>query len=67
MNKPGDPRVPASPLEAQEPLRGSSASQKALAKKEGPTATRTTREGASVGKGGHSTAGGAAGQVARKD
>jgi len=37
------------------------------AKKEGPTPTRTTREGASVGKAGNSTAGGAAGQLTPKD
>jgi len=36
-------------------------------KKEGPTPTRTTREGASVGKAGNSTAGGAAGQLTPKD
>ncbi|MDQ0607428.1 hypothetical protein QFZ83_001599 [Variovorax sp. W1I1] len=67
MTKPRKPGVPTSPQEVQAPLGGANATQKAPAKKEGPTATRTTREGASVGKAGNSTAGGAADQLTPKD
>ena len=70
MTKPRKPGVPTSPQEVQAPLGDANATQKAPAKKEGPSATRTTRttrEGASVGKAGNSTAGGAAGQLTPKD
>jgi hypothetical protein len=55
------------PRKAAPPATAPVAPRQAPSKKDGPTATRTTREGASVGKAGNSTAGGAAGQLTPKD
>ncbi|MBJ2154261.1 hypothetical protein [Variovorax sp. IB41] len=67
MTQSRKPAEAAAPRETRSPGRGASAPRPAPAKKEGPTATRTTSEGASVGKAGNSTAGGAAGQLTPKD